>query len=272
MVRNEGDRLRRVIVCSPRKEYFRAGEPEEHNIAEIADPLTARRQHDLLKSVMADEGCEVIVLHELEGHPNSVFTRDTAVLTPEGFIRMRMGLPSRSGEEDWIAEALEALDVPCAGSVEAPGTAEGGDVILAGRIAFIGRSGRTNAAGADQVRAILARQGYDVRTHDIPAPFLHLGGAMSMIGPQRVLCAANVFDASFLAGLDVLTVPGASFAGANVICLAEDHVVACRSGGAAAGLLLAHGVRVHITDLSEFIKGSGGPTCLILPVDRRQER
>jgi arginine deiminase len=27
--------------------------------------------------------------------------------------------------------------------------------------------------------------------------------------------------------------------------------------------------RVHVIDLSEFVKGEGGPSCLILPVERK---
>ena len=34
------------------------------------------------------------------------------------------------------------------------------------------------------------------------------------------------------------------------------------------GVLDARGVSVRGVDLSEFRKGAGGPTCLILPVDR----
>lgn len=268
MVRNEGDRLRKVIVCSPRQEYFRARELEKHNLIECADPVSAQKQHDILKSIMADENCEIFELPELEGHPNSVFIRDTALLTPEGFVRLRMGLPSRRGEEHWISEALSSLVIPFLDSIEPPGTAEGGDIILAGSTAFVGRSGRTNTEGVEQLRTILTRLGYEVRPHDVPAPSLHLGGVMSMIGPEKILCAGGVFDSAFLEGMEILTVDDASFVGANVICLDDDHVVACRSNSTAIGVLLEHEVRIHVIDLSEFIKGAGGPTCLILPIER----
>jgi N-dimethylarginine dimethylaminohydrolase len=29
------------------------------------------------------------------------------------------------------------------------------------------------------------------------------------------------------------------------------------------------GFRVHPLDLSEFVKGTGGPSCLVLPLERR---
>lgn len=268
MVGNEGERLRKAIVCSPVREYYRVTDGNWHNIPEIADPARARSAHDALKSVLADSGCRVIDLPELEGHPNSVFTRDTAVVTPQGFIEMRMGLPSRRGEEAWMSEALTALGIPKLGRIEEPGTAEGGDIILAGRVAFLGRSGRTSEEGVRQVRCFLDTLGFEVRTARVPPPYLHLGGAMSMVGPGLVLAAGALFEKDFFRGFDTIVTDDSSFAGANVICLREKEVIASRAHTALIELLLSHGVAVHAEDFSEFFKGSGGPSCLILPVGR----
>ena len=90
MLRSEGDRLARVVICSPLHEYYLSGEHESHNIAEAADRDTALAQHGILKSILENYDSEVIDAPELPGHPNSVFTRDTAVCTPDGYIRMRM--------------------------------------------------------------------------------------------------------------------------------------------------------------------------------------
>jgi len=35
MLRNEGERLKRVVVCTPRKEYARVSNLEKHNIGEL---------------------------------------------------------------------------------------------------------------------------------------------------------------------------------------------------------------------------------------------
>ena len=58
-----------------------------------------------MKSTIAAFGAEVIDLSEMSGHPNSVFTRDTALSTPERFVRLRLGLPTREGEDRWVADA-----------------------------------------------------------------------------------------------------------------------------------------------------------------------
>jgi dimethylargininase len=93
-------------------------------------------------------GVDLLDVPELAGHPNSVFTRDTAVCTPQGYIHLNLGLETRQGEGGaWMAQILYAQGGHCIGEVKPPGTIEGGDVVLAGNVAFIGRSARTNEEG-----------------------------------------------------------------------------------------------------------------------------
>ncbi len=268
MMRNEGDPLRRVVVCPPGREYVTYDDPRAHNIAEPADLARAQEQHARLREVLALHGAEVVVVPELPGHPNSVFTRDPIVVTPEGFVELHIGLPTRRGEEAWLARHLESLGVPHVGRIEPPGTLEGGDVILAGRVAFMGRSSRSNASGVQQMGDLLGRMGYEVRVAMVPDRYLHIGGAMSMVAPERVLACAGVFPEGFFAGFEVIEVPADTFVSGNVICLRPNEVVAEASQDVVIDRLVGADVRVHALDLSEFIKGSGGPTCLILPVER----
>ena len=272
MLKNEGDKLRRAVVSSPGHSFFQIDRLDEHNILELANPAKARLEHDTLKATLADSGCSVMDLPELEGHPNSVFTRDTAVVTPFGFIEMRMGLSSRRGEEKWMGEALTSLGLAPAGIVEDPGTAEGGDVILAGEVAFIGRSGRTNREGSEQLSELLTGMGYEVRIAEIPQPYLHLGGAMSLIGRNNILCVEGTFETNLFRGYEFSEIPvreaSSFFAAANVFCLGEMDVITCRGNTTTNGALLEHGANIHTLDLSEFIKGSGGPSCLVMPIER----
>lgn len=269
MLRNEGGKLIKAAVCTPGKEYFGVIDLKYHNISAIADPETTLRQFSHLKFVMEKTGCEVIDVPELHGHPNSVFTRDVSLITPQGYIKLRMGLESRRGEEDWMARALDTLGEPCAGEIKGPGTAEGGDIILAGNVAFVGRSERTNREGIEQISGILNGMDYEVRIHSMDKRYLHLGGAMSMIGSRRILCCRRVFPDRFFAGFDTVEVPHRGPSTGNVICLGENEVVANVAENAeAVRELEKQGVKVHAIDLSEFRKGSGGPTCLILPIER----
>ncbi len=268
MVNSEADPLKKAIVCSPNIEYSRVGDLEVHNIGEKADLETARQQHKHLVSILANYGCELVQPAELAGHPNSVFTRDTAVCTPLGYIRLRMGLPSRKGEEEWMAGILDDLGEPVVDRISAPATAEGGDIILAGKVVFIGHSSRTNQEGVRQLTAIFDEMNYEVRTALVPAPYLHIGGAMSVIGNNRVLCCKDVFPVNFFAGFETIEIPAGSFISGNVITLGNNEVIAGSSNTQAILQLEKAGITVYKLDLSEFVKGTGGPSCLVMPLER----
>jgi dimethylargininase len=268
MVRNEGERLRRVIVSEPRREYFCVDSPETHNIGDAADPAKAKAQHRQLQAVLRKAGARVINLRELAGHPNSVFARDASLVTPKGYIKLRMGLKTRRGEEDWEAAALESLGVPCAGAINRPGTVEGGDVILAGPVAFAGLSERSNVSGTRQLSRLLMGMGFEVRMIALSAPLLHIGSAMSVVGPKTVLCRRKVFPKGFFEGFEVIEIACPEETSANVIALGRNEAIVEEHCPGTARALGRAGFTVHRLDLSEFVKGRGGPTCLILPVDR----
>ena len=169
----------------------------------------------------------------------------------------------------WMANILKSLGEPCAGEIEAPGTVEGGDVILAGSVAFVGRSSRTNEEGIRQLSDLLHEMDYETRVVAVKSSSLHIGGLMSAIGPNRILCCRDAFPEEFFKGFDTIEIPCHGPSNGNVICLAENEVIANSAENMETiGILENHGVKVHAIDLSEFRKGSGGPTCLILPVDR----
>jgi N-dimethylarginine dimethylaminohydrolase len=92
---------------------------------------------------------------------------------------------------------------------------------------------------------------------------------MSVISPDRVVCCREEFPPSALEGLGVINVPKRGPSTGNVICLAPNEIVGnIAENREALDILEQKGVRVHRVDLSEFRKGAGGPTCLILPVAR----
>jgi dimethylargininase len=268
MLRSEGERLTRVVVSTPRVEYFRVTDTRAHNMNEVPDSLRTTEQHGALVAAMERAGAEVVDAPELEGHPNSVFTRDASVVTPQGYVKLRMGLSTRRGEEDWIAGILDSLDEPCAGEIEPPGTVEGGDVILAGNVAFVGHSERTNRDGVDQMSELLSSMGYEVRVLDV-AGCLHIGGAMSLVAPDRIAACRGDYPPGFFQGFDVIWLDKRGPSTGNVICLGPNEVLANEAENREAMEVLDRsGVAVYGVDLSEFRKGAGGPTCLILPLER----
>ncbi len=269
MLRNEGDRLFKVIVCSPQTEYFHINDIKAHNIKEKPNKIKAKQQHNRLKFLLETFGSRVIDIPELAEHPNSVFTRDTAICTPDGYIKLRMGLETRKGEEYWMAQNLDVIGEPLFGNIDYPGTVEGGDVILGGAVAFIGYSQRTNEEGVKQISHILKRMNYETRVFEVPPPYLHLGGAMSIIGRDSVLCCKDVFPPDFFHGFNKIEINCNTFIGGNIICLGDNELIADSANIQNIEVLKKAGYIVHTIDLSEFVKGTGGPTCLIMPVERK---
>ena len=269
LVKNEGDPLKRVVVCTPKEEYARASNRKEHNIGDLGNPAVAIQQHDALKNTLKDFGAEVLDVPELAGHPNSVFTRDTAICTPQGYIKLLLGLPTRQSEGAWMAQVLDAQGTSCIGEIKPPGTLEGGDVVLAGEVAFIGRSVRTNAEGIRQFADIMIPMGFAIRVINLPETILHLDKVLMVLGGKQALYCKELISQEDIKGFDGLAISCSGNTTANIICLGNKRVIVNRSNNLVIALLKSKGYNVHDLDLSEFAKGMGGPNCLIMPVERR---
>ena len=131
---------------------------------------------------------------------------------------------------------------------------------------FVGLSKRTNEEGVNQISAILSNMNFEVRSVTVPEPFLHLGGAMSIISPDIVLYCQGIFPLNFFDSFNRIEVPRDNFVAGNVLSLENHEVISEKTNTIAINILKQKGYRVHSLDLSEFIKGTGGPSCLILPV------
>lgn len=265
---HEGHNLKRVVVCPPQQEYFLITDRGAHNITELADKDIAIVQYALLVETMRNFGADVLIIDELPGHPNSVFTQDTAVASPGGYIKLKMGIKTRRDEESWMSDFLNSKGVPCVGKIEDPATIEGGDVILAGNIAFVGISTRTNHEGAKQIGSLLTKQGFEVRIANVQSPFLHIGGAMSVVDIDTILSVEGVFPDGYFQGFKVISVPNDGFISGNVITLGNRELIINKENKAAIKRLRESGFILHEVDLSEFTKGTGGPSCLIMPLVR----
>jgi len=263
--------LTRVAVCSPQSEYFRVDNLPAHNIREVADPELAKVQHAALRSLLAGRGVEVIDIGEFPGHPNSVFTRDMAVVTPEGYIWASMGIATRVGEDRWMAEALDRLGEPFVGAIQPPGTVEGGDVVLAGPVAFVGHTERTNSEGVRQLTSFFGRMGVEARVAPLPKTYLHLDQAIGVLGPDRLMVCRDLFPGELFRGYQTVLRPCQGF-NVNFICLAPGEIIVPATNPPLIDAAEENSVRAHILDLSEFAKGTGGPNCLIMPIERRQEQ
>jgi dimethylargininase len=269
MLRSEADRLTRVIVSTPVREYTNVENLKAHNILEPPDQKTAVQQHALIKETMQAFGAEVLDVPELEGHPNSVFTRDAALCTPEGYVYLRPGISTREKEGDWMAAVLEDIGEPCVGRITAPGSVDGGDVVLTSEVAFVGLSQRTNEEGIRQLSHILGQMAYETRTVILPSSVLHLDKVLMPVRPGQLLVSRNVVSDTSLKGFNCIDIEFSVSTTSNIICLGVGEIIVGSSNEGAILKLEKEGLKLHVLNISEFSKGDAGPNCLIMPLERK---
>jgi N-dimethylarginine dimethylaminohydrolase len=212
---------------------------------------------------------------------DAIYTRDALIVSPGGLILCHMGRESRRGEPAVNAATLADLGFTLNGSIEAPGTVEGGDFIwINDHAAAVGLGPRTNKDGIRQLRALL---GKNVDLHVVPlsAPdhpddVFHL---MSMISPldgdlaliYRPLMPKTFLD--WLEGHDIKFVEVAEEEfipmGCNVLALAPRRALMLDNLPQTRARLEAVGCTVETYKGDEISrKGEGGPTCLTRPLER----
>ncbi len=112
------------------------------------DVTLARQQHRTYVSIMKESAIRVIELPPLEAYPDSVFMQDPALLGSRCSIIGRFGEATRRGEAKALMDDLarHGAVVGALRVVNAPGTLEGGDVIVTDRGFFLENpSGPTQA-------------------------------------------------------------------------------------------------------------------------------
>ncbi len=222
------------------------------------DMARAAAQHAAYRAALARAGAEVVVLPALPDHPDCCFVEDTAVLLPELVIATRPGAASRQGEVGHIAAHLPS-DRPRV-TIAAPGTLDGGDVLVVGRDIFIGLTLRSNADAVAQVAAAAAAYGY--RVTGVPlANALHLKTAVSALADDLVLVNTDWLDPAIFGRRHIASAPGEPFAANS---LTVGGTVFHATGPATLARIAAAGFAVEFLDISEFAKAEAGLTCLSL--------
>lgn len=221
------------------------------------DVATAAAQHAAYERLLESLGCAVRRVAPAPSHPDAVFIEDTAVALDEVAVVTRPGAASRRGEVEAVAEALAALR-PLR-RIEAPGTLDGGDVLVVGRRILVGRTGRSNDAGIAQLRAHVAPFGYTVEAVDVTG-CLHLKTAVTALDDGTVLCNPAWVDPQAFAPLAVVAVDPAEPMAANVVRVGP-ALVHDAAHARTRARLEARGYAVHPVDASELAKAEGAVTC-----------
>jgi dimethylargininase len=230
----------------------------------------ALEQHSAYCAALERCGLTVTRLEPDEGHPDSTFVEDTAVVitgqTPElSFATLtRPGAPSRVGEIESMADLLKTLFLKVH-SIKEPGTLDGGDVCQAGNHFFVGLSERTNESGSRQLSESLMATGYTVTLVDIRGGnrLLHLKSGLAFLGDNHLVVTDELADLSEFRGYELLRVRRGEDYGANCVRVNEHVLIASGFPLLAAGLK-DRGYKTIALEVSEFQKMDGGLSCLSL--------
>jgi dimethylargininase len=220
----------------------------------------ASRQHEEYEEALRQAGCAVTRIRPEPDLPDSVFVEDTAVVLDELAVIARPGAASRRPETESTRDALAPYRH--IERIVAPGTLDGGDVLVAGRAVFVGAGGRSNEAGIRQLRAILVPFGYRV-AGVATTGCLHLKSAATLVSASRVLVNPAWVDPRVFTPLEPVPIdPDEPFA-ANAVLAGG-----CLLHGAAhrrtRERLERLGLAVVPVDLGELAKAEGALTCCSL--------
>lgn len=279
------DPLRRVAMRRPGR-ATREADPELWHYAGPLDAGCLVRQYDAFAACVADSGAEIEWMDDADdGLSDSIFVFDPSFMTPAGAILLRPGKSLRRPEVALHETLYQRLGVPVIGRVEPPGLAEGGDLLwIDGTTLAAARSFRTNQAGIDQLKGILAPLGIRLVTFDLPvwngsAACLHLLSVISPLDRDLALVYPRLLPVAMRQllrdrGIRCLEARDDEFEASNGLnlnvlatgprkCIAVDgfpHTVRLmRDAGCAVICFAADAL---------CIPCEGGPTCLTLPLWR----
>ncbi len=214
-------------------------------------------QHNDYERALSEMGARVISLPEQPDLPDAVFVEDPLLVFDEIAIVTRPGAASRRAESESLAEAIAPFRK--VHRMSGPATLEGGDVMRTGREVFVGRSGRTNAAGIAELSGVLAPFGYSVHPIEVRG-CLHLKSACCPLGDGRILANPAWLDSAALRGYEVIEVAADEEAAANVLRIG-DTVLMSTAFPHTQAIVRSLGLRVRAVDISEMMKAEAAITC-----------
>ncbi len=274
-------RLLRVLVNRPGEHFGAAHETEGAFYAEPIDLGLAQAQHDALVTVLEDAGAQVERLGH-EAGPDSIYTYDPALVCDGGAILLRSGKAIRQAEAAVMGEWFERNGIPVLARLEAPELADGGDLLwLDSHSLVVGRGFRTNEAGAGAIKRALEPYVDEVHVVDLPigqgADYcLHTLSVISMLDRDLAvvslpLMPVHLYGLLRARGVELIEIDPAEWdsLAPNVLALGPRDVVMLAGNPNTAARLRDAGCRVQEIEGSDVaVKGSGGPTCLTLPLQR----
>lgn len=232
---------------------------------ELGQPIYERaiEEHDDYIAALKQCGVVVTVLPALEEYPDSCFVEDPAVITRCGAIITNPGALSRNGEKEEIEPAIrQFFDSAQIRHIQAPGTLDGGDVMMVGDHFYVGRSARTNAEGIRQFATILEEWGLSCSEVNLEK-VLHLKTGVNYIEDNNMLVSGEFINKPEFEQYNKIVVPEEEAYGANCIWV-NGTVIVAEGYPTVLEAVQKLGYKTIVVDTSEYRKVDGGLSCLSL--------
>jgi N-dimethylarginine dimethylaminohydrolase len=201
--------LRRVLMHRPGAELdvVTARTAEEFNFARPVDRARFVADYDGMLQRFCAHGVEIVLLSEvladdddavryIARRPNMTYTRDLAVVLPNGAVLMGPWLRGRQGDQEMMARAFRRLGIPILGAIEAPGYLEGGGVTMIGDDAVVASlCDRATEPGLRTLREIVFAAGLRYFL-EVPLPrgHIHIDGIFMVVDERLCLVHESTFD------------------------------------------------------------------------------
>ena len=285
-VLNEYSQIKEVAIRSPLSSFIDDGklstEWEALRFHSKPDLKQAIIEYNYFRTLLEDDGITIIDLPSSKLLTiDSIYTRDSILISKGGLILCNMGRSSRTPEAIENFNTLSSKGYEIAGQIKAPGTLEGGDFIwIDDHHAAVGLGPRTNAEGIRQLKEILGSS-VDLHIVDLPNPnhpddVLHLMSIISPLDKDLALIYKPFMPGSFRSWLSALGIKFIelseaeySLMGCNVLATSPRSIIMLEQLPIVKSDLERAGCKIRIYKGMEISrKGEGGPTCLTRPLKR----
>lgn len=272
--------IKHIIVKHPRDAYRSQAEADA-NWEDLGYPAPVSyekvtREFEAFADVIERLVPKVSYIPAAEGCGlDSLYTHDPILPTNKGIIMLNMGKPQRRPEAHALEKWFKSEGIPVRGWVETPATHEGGDSVwIDENTLAVAHSFRTNAKGADAIRAI-AGGDFEVVQYGLPywngpEECLHIMSFISPVDKDLAVVYSRQMPIPMREdlvrrGYKFVEVPDSEYDsfGPNVLAVAPRVVVIADGNPKTIEGLKAAGCEVHTYPGEDItFKGGGGPTCL----------
>jgi arginine dihydrolase len=267
MINERQPSTRRYLMCPP--EHFDVTYTINPwmNPEAGTDRAAAMRQWRQLRDVYLSLGHDVRIIEPVPGLPDMVFAANGAIVVDGKVLGARFRYPQRAAEAeaylDWfrISGYEELWDATQVNEGE-------GDILFTGSTLLAGHGFRTDRAAVEELARVFGLPVVSLRLVD--PRYYHLDTALCVLDSDTAMYYPAAFDDAGQAALADLFPElieakdeDAEVLGLNAVSDGY-HVVLPTPASGLAAQLREHGFEPIGIDMSELLKGGGGPKCCTL--------